>query len=111
MKSFVKKGHHEKADLTSEIADEMTGVRCLSFCNQKRVINFISDIFMPLVNIISVIFCILYRPPQWAKYWVQVLLPRRPLLRMGKVLPFPYLANTVNRTKRITQALAREERR
>lgn len=27
---------------------------------------------------------------------------------MGKVLPFPYLANPVNRTKRITQALARE---
>lgn len=62
MKSFVKKGHHEKADLTSEIADEMTGVRCLSFCNQKRLINFISDIIMLLVNIITVILLYIISP-------------------------------------------------
>jgi hypothetical protein len=62
MKSFVKKGHHEKAGLTSEIADEMTGVRCLSFCNQKRLIDFIADIFMLLVNIISVTLLYIISP-------------------------------------------------
>ena len=76
-----------------------------------RLIECISDIFMLLVNIISLILLYIISPTAEAKYRVQVLLPRRPLLRMGKVLPFPYLANPVNRTKRITLALAREERR
>ena len=62
MKSFVKKGHHEKAGLTSETADEMAGVRCLFFCNQKRLIDFISDIIMLLVNIISAILLYIMSP-------------------------------------------------
>ena len=62
MKSLVKRGHHEKAILTSEIDDEMTGVRCLAFCNKKRLIDFISDIFMLLVNIISVILLYIISP-------------------------------------------------
>ena len=62
MKSFVKKGHHEKAGLISEIADEMTGVRYLAFCNQKKLIDFISDIIMLLVNIISAILLYIMSP-------------------------------------------------